>query len=396
MTTPNLGFDLTPLTRTSPAGRPIDLTSPIPLTSLAGKTILITGGASGIGAAFAARWAAHGANIFVADINPVSGAAVVASLPTPLIDKQQKHHFIKCDVTVWDDQLRLFQEVVRLSPTGGIDAVVPNAGIYEKRSTATGRGFEDPVRLDQPGAPEPRLDVLKTNLIAVAWTVHLAMFWLPRNGPDGERDRHILLIGSIAGISPLPGLPEYCAAKHGVTGLWRALSGTGWRHGVRSNLLLPYFTDTPMMPWQGMGLLAGAGVAEVNDVVEAGTRMMADEGIRGKALAVTAPVGVEGGDGGDGTRVLAEGEEVKVVGTGKDGRGRREAVWEVMAGDYEHVEAFVWRFVRLMNALMVIRGWVGFLADCVRFGWFRRREEERATRERRRRRAKEGGKKKTL
>jgi hypothetical protein len=113
-----------------------------------------------------------------------------------------------------------------------------------------------------------------------------------------------------------------------------------------------------------MMFLAGAGVAQVSDVVDAGTRLMADEGIVGRALGVTAPVDVVG-----------EGEEVTVVGEGEG--GRREAVWEVFAHDHEHVEVFVWRYVRLMNALLKIRGWVGFLGDIVRYAWYRRREEER-------------------
>lgn len=369
MTTPAGGFDITGLTQTS---GPIDLSAAYSPTTLRGKTILITGGASGIGAALARRWASHGAHIAIGDVSVAAGEALVASLPGG-----GRHHFFPCDVTVWEDQLRLFRETARVSPSGGIDAVVANAGIPEKDVAVSGRGYENPVGLDEEGgAPPPELRVLRTNMVGVAYTAHLAMFWLPRNGggKDGgeagkKRDRHLLLVGSVAGIMPLPGQPEYCAAKHAVTGLWRALAGSSFRHGVRVNLLLPYFTDTPLVPWEGMMFLAGAGLAEVGDVVEAGTRLMADEAIVGRALAVTAPVEVAG-----------EGEDVRVLGRGEG--GRREAIWEVMAMDYRHTEVFVWRFVRLMNAVMKIRGWVGFLADCVRFAWFRRRAEERQARER--------------
>lgn len=380
MTTPQGGFDITSLTLTS---GPIDLSAPYSTSSLRNKTILITGGASGIGAAFARHWASHGAHITIGDVDTPGGEALVAELRS-LPGSTGKHHLVRCDVTVWEDQLDLFRTAVRLSPTGGLDAVVANAGIPERDSAVTGRGFENPSGLDLDGAPAPPLRVLRTNMIGVAYTCHLALFWLPLNSDpryrkrvegdeedDGrKRDRHLLLIGSIAGITPLPGQPEYCAAKHAVTGLFRALAASTFRHGVRVNLLLPYFTDTPLVPWQGMMFLAGAGVAQVSDVVDAGTRLMADEGIVGRALGVTAPVDVVG-----------EGEEVSIARKGE--RGRREAVWEVFAHDHEHVEVFVWRYVRLMNALLNIRGWAGFLRDFVRFAWYRRREE--ASREERKR-----------
>ncbi|OIW31331.1 NAD(P)-binding protein [Coniochaeta ligniaria NRRL 30616] len=382
MTTPQGGFDISPLTHTS---GPIDLSLPYTRSTLAHKSILITGGASGLGAAFARHWAAHGAHITIADVDVSGGETLVAELHA-LPGSSGHHLFCRCDVTVWEDQLRLFRTAAAASPRGGIDAVVANAGIPERDSAVTGRGFENPVGLDQDGAPAPPLRVLRTNMIGVAYTCHLAMFWLPRNrdpqyrksGAGGggeaderERDRHLLLIGSVAGITPLPGQPEYCAAKHGVTGLFRALAGSTFRHGVRVNLLLPYFTDTPLVPWQGMMFLAGAGLARVADVVEAGTRLMADEGIVGRALGVTAPVEVVG-DGEDG--------EVRVVGGGER---RGEAIWEVFAHDHEHVEVFVWRYVRLMNALLKVRGWVGFMGDLVRFAWFRRREESRREQSRR-------------
>jgi NAD(P)-dependent dehydrogenase (short-subunit alcohol dehydrogenase family) len=364
MTTPAGGYDVSTLTRTS---GPIDLNAPYPTSTLANKTIVITGAASGIGAGFARHWASHGANIVVADISVPQGEALVSSLPGP-----GRHSFFRCDVTVWEDQVRLFRAAAKASPTGGIDAVVANAGIPERNVAMSGNGFEDPPKgLDGEGEeegegdvpPAPRLDVLRTNLIGVMYTAQLALYWLPRNGDEG-RDRTLLLIGSIAGITPLPGQPEYCTAKHAITGLWRALSGScGGRYGIRVNLLLPYFVDTPLVPWKGMMFLAGGGWAEVPDVVDAGTRLVADEGIWGRTLAVSAPVEVRG-----------EGDAVEVA---VGGGGRRQAVWEVMAMDHEHVEVFVWRFIRLMNAIVGIRGWVGWLGDVVKFVWFRRRDEAR-------------------
>jgi NAD(P)-dependent dehydrogenase (short-subunit alcohol dehydrogenase family) len=257
-----------------------------------------------------------------------------------------------------------------VSPTGGIDAVVANAGIVEKEAAMTGKGVENPknLDLDENAKPQPpSLAVLNTNLTGVVYTVHLAMYWLPRNEDPKyakagaasavagkKRDRHILLMGSIAGILPIPGQIQYTAAKHAVTGIFRALRGSTFRHGIRTNLVMPYFVPTPFIPRKGLALLAGGGMAEVEDVVDAATRLMADESIVGRGLAVGAKVDVV--DDEDGQPRIVEGKK-KVDGE------RTQAVWDVYAHDYEEVEVFVFRYVRLMYRLVMIGGWIGWLTD---------------------------------
>jgi NAD(P)-dependent dehydrogenase (short-subunit alcohol dehydrogenase family) len=87
--------------------------------------------------------------------------------------------------------------------TGGIDAVVANAGI-----TDTAREIELPQGLDAEAPPKPNFATLEVNLLGALYTTHLAMFWLPRN-PNSKNasvssnpithapDRHLLLIGSL-------------------------------------------------------------------------------------------------------------------------------------------------------------------------------------------------------
>jgi NAD(P)-dependent dehydrogenase (short-subunit alcohol dehydrogenase family) len=348
---------------------PVNTDIPYDTTSLGGKTILITGGASGFGEAFAKHWTSHGSNIIIGDVNDSAGEKLVAELRS-LTGSSGHQYYQHCDVTSWTDQLALFQTAVRLSPTGGIDAVVANAGILEKDAAATGQGVENPKNLDLDENPEPQppsLAVLNTNLTGVVYTVHLAMYWLPKNkdpkyakvgaasaAAGNKRDRHILLIGSIAGILPIPGQLQYTAAKHAVTGIFRSLRGSTFRHGIRSNLVMPYFVHTPFIPWQGLTLLAGGGMAELEDVVDAATRLMADESIVGRGLAVGAKVDVV--DDGNGQLRIVEGKK-KVEGE------RTQAVWDVYAHDYEEVELFVFRYVRLMYTLVKISGWIGWLTD---------------------------------
>ncbi|KAK0749246.1 hypothetical protein B0T18DRAFT_322818 [Schizothecium vesticola] len=320
--------------------QPIDLSAPYSTSTLAGKTILITGGASGFGAAFARHWAAHGAHIIIGDVSDAAGEALVADLRA-LPRSSPHHHYQHCDVTVWADQLSLFRFAASATPTRRIDFVVAGAGIVDMANT-----FDLPVadfsRDDAP-PPPPDLKVMNVNMTGVMYTTHLALFWLRRNGrreDETPRDRHLLLISSIAGVAPLPGQTEYTASKHAVMGLFRALRGTSWRHGVRVNVICPYFVETALLGWKGMGMVAGAEVGRVEDVVEAATRLAADEGVVGRGLVV-GPRGVVGGEEGKG----------------------RQAVWEVYAHDYQRVEVFVWRYLAMLNALKRVRGWVGVVKD---------------------------------
>ena len=373
---------------------PVDVTQPYDTASLKGKSILITGGASGFGAAFARHWASHGAHIAIGDINDAAGEELVAELRT-LPGSSGHHHFRHCDVTRWEDQLALFQEAARASPTGGIDAVVANAGVLETDNVITGKGFENPSGLDldqDPRPPPPPLRCLAVNLTGVMYTVHLALYWLPRNEEpkhgrtdsgvgdgDGDsddrtpdtaatgtrpRDRHLLLTGSVAGIMALPGQPEYTASKHAVTGLFRSLRGTARvNQGVRVNMLCPYFVETPLIPRPGMLLLAGAGFASIGDVVDAGTRLMADEAVVGRALVIGPGLSVVDEEDGDGLGPLG----------GEEGGVRSRAVWECYADDYEKVDLFSQRYVRLLNQFTKLRGWAGTLKDILSLIVYRRK-----------------------
>ncbi|KAK0632232.1 hypothetical protein B0T14DRAFT_532737 [Immersiella caudata] len=329
---------------------PVNVDAPYSTANLAGKTILITGGASGFGAAFARHWAAHGAHIILGDVNDAAGEQLAAELRS-LSGSSGHHHYGHCDVRSWSDQVALFKLAVSVSPTSSIDAVVAGAGIVDLSTNH----FDLPRGLDKDDPPPPPLNVLSVNLTGVMYTSHLALFYLRRN-PEG-RDRHLMLISSIAGIAPLPGQTEYTVSKHAVMGLFRAMRGTSWRQGVRVNVLAPYFVETSLLPWQGMALLAGGVVGEVMDVVDAATRLMADHEIVGRGLVV-GPKGVVDTQGIDSL------EEEGGEGLVKRDRGVKEqAVWEIFAHDYQRVDVFVWRYLAMLNAAKRIRGWVGTVKD---------------------------------
>lgn len=210
---------------------PIDTTAPFDTSSLQGRTILITGGASGFGAGFSRRWAGLGATIIIGDIDTTQGKALVDELRRDT--GNVSHQFLYCDVTLWQSQVDFFRNAVELSPNGRIDQVVANAGVEE-----AGTKFNEPQNLDQDQPPEPQWRTIDANLKGVLYTSHLALFWLPRNSSNSSEfkpDRHLLLIGSIASIIPFAGHVQYSIAKHGVLGLFRSLRATSFQHGVRVN-----------------------------------------------------------------------------------------------------------------------------------------------------------------
>ena len=319
------------------------------------KTILITGGASGFGEGFFRRWAAAGANVVIGDINVQRGDQLVRDVKRET--GNQNLHFFHCNVTDWQSQVNFFKEAIKVSPHGGIDTVVANAGIVN----ADGK-LEQPENLDTADPPPPNLAVLDVNLTGVVYTTHLALFYLPRN-PESvvanpkcdpsqtQRDRHILLISSIAGLLPIPGQALYAASKHAVVGLYRTLRSSSFVHGVRVSLICPYFIDTPLLSGVARAVLAGGAMGKAEDVVEAATRFTADPRVVGRAVSVGPKMKVK--QDADGEWFLAEGNT----------DGAEKTIWEIYPHDFEDCDVFQRNMVGLLNRVMEIRGWVGWISD---------------------------------
>lgn len=224
---------------------PIDTNAVPDETWVRDKTIVITGGASGFGQRFFRRWAADGATVVIGDINVRGGDQLVREVRNETGNPNL--HFFHCDVTDWQSQVQFFKDAVSVSPHGGIDTVVANAGIVDLDPT-----IETPKGLDLPNPPAPNLAVLDVNLKGVLYTSHLALFYLAKNPQSAPadpncdptktfRDRHLLLMSSMAGIAPIPSQTLYGASKHAVVGLYRNLRCSSFSQGVRTNMICPYF-----------------------------------------------------------------------------------------------------------------------------------------------------------
>lgn len=342
---------------------PLDFSKAVDDRWIQNKTIVITGGASGFGAAFLTRWAKAGATVVIGDVNVTGGDQLVRT--TRKSTGNERLHFFHCDVTDWQSQVHFFKKAVEVSPHGGIDTVVANAGIVKPEE------IETPQQLDGPAPLPPNLKILDVNLTGVLYTTHLALFYLARNPGSVpasptcdptklDRDRHLILVSSTAGLAPMPNQPLYCTSKHAVVGLYRSLRATSFQHGVRTNLLCPYFTDTPLLTTAGKFILAGLPVGEVEDVVEAATRFTADPQILGRGVFVGPKMKV---------RQEAEGQWTYVE--EKQEPGEESAVFEVYVHDFEETELFTRMMVGLINRKTEIKGWLGWLGsivEAIRYG----------------------------
>lgn len=167
------------------------------LKPLANKTILITGGSSGIGLATAELIASISSsnNIAILDRNPPP--ANISIPPSRLF-------FQKCEITSWSDQRAGFEAAARRF--GSIDAVFVNAGIAESGD----QFFTD--NLDAEGKlAEPNRRTLDIDMNAASDSVKLAIHWLRKNKRGGS----IVMTASLAGYLGTAGAPLYSAAKHG-------------------------------------------------------------------------------------------------------------------------------------------------------------------------------------
>jgi 2-hydroxycyclohexanecarboxyl-CoA dehydrogenase len=185
---------------------------------LAGKTALVTGGASGIGAACCRRLAAEGARVAVCDVN-VEGAREVAGE----IDAEG----FAMDVT----DLQSVREATSAaeSAIGPVDLLVNNAGTDQF-------GFFK----DTDEALWQR--IVDINLFGVMRTTHAVLA-----GMAGRGGGRIVNIASEAGRVGSNGSAAYSAAKGGVIAFTKTIAREGARYGVLCNAIAPGPIDTPLL-----------------------------------------------------------------------------------------------------------------------------------------------------
>jgi len=221
-----------------------------PPPDLTGRVVLVTGGASGIGAGVCRWLAGVGARVIVADID-LPGATAVADEIGGLA--------VRCDVSVLADNHAAVSAAVQAFDR--LDVVVLNAGI------SSGFTFVD---FDEAAYRR----AMGVNLDGVVFGIASALPALRARG--GGR---IIVLASLAGLAPVPVDPVYAANKAAVVNLVRSLGPVLAGEHIAVNAVCPGFTDTAIVdPHRDMLTAMDVPLMAVDDVVSVVGQVLESEG----------------------------------------------------------------------------------------------------------------------
>jgi NAD(P)-dependent dehydrogenase (short-subunit alcohol dehydrogenase family) len=195
---------------------------------LAGVAAIVTGGASGLGAATVRRLAAAGAKVVVADLQDEKGEALANEVGGA---------FVHADVTNSDQVSAAVAVAVEAGP---LRAVVNCAGIGPPART-----------LNRDGSPHD-LDhfrtVIEINLIGTFNVIRLAAVEMAKTDPlaDGQRGA-IVNTASVAAYDGQIGQAAYSASKGGIVGMTLPVARDLSSIGIRVNTIAPGIIDTPLL-----------------------------------------------------------------------------------------------------------------------------------------------------
>ena len=197
---------------------------------ITGSTAIVTGGASGIGAAVARALAAKGAVVVVADLNAEKGEALAADIGGV---------FASVDVTRTDQVAAAVEAAAEIAP---LRACVNSAGIGWAQRTIGRDGL-----LEQAHDLDAFRKVVEINLIGTFDVTRQAATVMSRNEPDADGQRGAIVnLASVAAFDGQIGQASYSASKGGVVGMTLPIARDLAAIGVRVNTVAPGLVDTPI------------------------------------------------------------------------------------------------------------------------------------------------------
>ena len=195
---------------------------------IAGSSALITGGASGLGAATARRLVGQGARVVIADLNRTAGLAVEQELGT---------RFVEIDVADDGSMQRAINAAV--AADGGLHILVCCAGVATPEKVL---GKEGPLDLERFAR------VVQINLVGTFNAIRLAAEQMAKNAPNIEGERGVIITtASVAAFDGQIGQAAYSASKAGVVGMTLPIARELARFGIRVVSIAPGLFDTPLL-----------------------------------------------------------------------------------------------------------------------------------------------------
>jgi NAD(P)-dependent dehydrogenase (short-subunit alcohol dehydrogenase family) len=197
---------------------------------LHGQTFLITGGASGLGAACARRFAAGGAHVVIADLNAAMGRQLAAELSASA-------HFVATDVT---DEA---------SAQGAVDQAVTRFGALHGAINCAGIGLaQRTLGREGPHSLADFVRVITVNLVGTFNTIRLAAAAIARGEPNASGERGVIITtASVAAFEGQIGQVAYSASKGGIVGMTLPIARDLARDGIRVVTIAPGIFDTPLL-----------------------------------------------------------------------------------------------------------------------------------------------------
>jgi len=192
-----------------------------------GNVFLITGGASGLGAASARLIAAEGGKVVVADLNEEAGNALA---------KELGGVFVKCNVASEEDGARA---VAAATALGTLRGLVNCAGIAPAVKT---------VGKDGPHPLDAFAKTISINLIGTFNMIRLAAAAMLKNEPNENGERGVIVsTASVAAFDGQIGQAAYAASKSGVAGMTLPIARDLSRNAIRVMTIAPGIFETPML-----------------------------------------------------------------------------------------------------------------------------------------------------